>query len=105
MADSLHKHIFPIFLEEVTFNSPEDAGVQFVIGSINWIMMSPDISTYSNTFAQLIEGITKIGVVPSNPTPFSHGNHSCSEVSTDTKCAADNSSSDSHQEEKWYHKV
>lgn len=106
MADSLHKHIFPIFLEEVTFNSPEDAGVQFVIGSINWIMMSQDKSTYSHAFVQLIEGFIKVGVVPSNPTLFSHGNHSSSEVSTDTKCAADNSSSDRHQEEeKWYHKV
>ena len=31
MADSLQKDVFPIFLEEVTFDSPEDAGVQYVI--------------------------------------------------------------------------
>ena len=104
MADSLHKHIFPIFLEEVAFNSPEDAGVQFVIGSINWIIMTPDKS-YSHGLAQLMEGIVKIGVVPSNLTPFPNGNHSSCEVSTDEKCAADKISSDGHREEKWYHKV
>lgn len=103
MADSLHKHIFPIFLEEVTFDSPEDAGVQFVISSINWIMMTPDKSMYSHALSQLMEGIIKMGVAPSNPTPISHGNHRIRDVA---KCAdANSSSSDSHQEDKWYHKV
>ena len=40
MADSLQKDVFPIILEDVTFDSPEDAGVQYVISSINWVMMT-----------------------------------------------------------------
>lgn len=46
MADSLQKYVFPIFLEEVTFDSHEDAGVQYAISSINWIMMTPGKLAY-----------------------------------------------------------
>lgn len=85
MADSLQKHIFPIFLEEVKFDSPDDAGVQFVVGSVNWIMMTPDTSTYSRAFTQLLDGMTKKGIAPSNAVSSVHASHNYSEVSNRKK--------------------
>lgn len=105
MADSLQKDVFPIFLEEVTFDSAEDAGVQYAISSINWIMMTPGKLTYSEAFKQLLDGMIKKGVTPSSS--------SSSLISTGsikpqiTKGADENCSISEicKEEEKWYHKI
>ena len=94
MADSLQKDIFPVFLEEVKFDTPEDAGVQYAISSINWIMMAPGKLTYSEAFSQLLDGMIKKGIAPSTDS----AGHSYA----DTTKHIDESHK---QEEKWYHKV
>ena len=105
MADSLQKDVFPIFLEDVTFDSPEDAGVQYAISSINWVMMTPGKLAYSEAFKHLLDGMIKKGITPSSSTS--------SLISTGsikpqvTKGADENYSlSEVHkEEEKWYHKI
>ena len=96
MADTLHKHIFPIFLEEVRFDSSDDAGVQYVIASINWIIMTPAKSTYSKAFSQLLHGMYKKGLTSSNAVSSVSTSHSSSETSTKTQhTQSDDSSSSS----------
>ena len=107
MADSLQKHVFPIFLEEVTFDSPEDAGVQYAISSINWIMMTPGKLAYNEAFRQLIDGMIKKGVTPSSSSSLSISGRTSIEPQL-TKCADENYclTSEIHkEEEKWYHKI
>ena len=105
MADSLQKDVFPIFLEEVTFDSPEDAGVQYVISSINWIMMTPRKLTYSEAFKQLLDGMIKKGVTPSSS---SSSLISTGSIKPQIIKGADENYSLSEvrkEEEKWYHKI
>jgi hypothetical protein len=102
MADSLQKDVFPIFLEEVTFDSPEDAGVQYAISSINWIMMTPGKLAYSEAFKQLLDGIIKKGVTPSSSSSLLISTEPHVTKSNDENCSI----SEIHkQEEKWYHKI
>lgn len=105
MADSLQKDVFPIFLEEVTFDSPEDAGVQYVISSINWVMMTPGKLTYSEAFKQLLDGMIKKGVTPSSS---SSSLISTGSIKPQIIKGADENCSLSEirkEEEKWYHKI
>ena len=106
MADSLQKDILPIFLEEVTFDSPEDAGVQYAISSINWIMMTPGKLIYDEAFKQLLDGMFKKGVTPSSSLNSSTYVDNSS-IDTSTKIADESCSiSEIHEEEeKWYHKI
>ncbi len=102
MADSLQKDVFPIFLEEVTFDSPEDAGVQYAISSINWIMMTPGKLAYSEAFKQLLGGMIKKGVTPSSSSSLSISTEPQVTKSNDQMCSI----SEIHkEEEKWYHKI
>lgn len=68
MYDSTHKPIFPVFLEEVNFDSHEEAGVLYVISSINWIMATGGLAAYDNALAKLLEGMKKKGVQPEEST-------------------------------------
>ena len=65
MADSMQKPIFPMFLEEVNFDSSEDAGVLYTISSINWIMLTGRVAGYSTALTKLLEGIIGKGIQPS----------------------------------------
>ena len=75
MADSTHKPIFPLFLEEVDFNSSEDSGVLYTISSINWIKLTNGMAGYDDAFARLLEGMRGKGVTPRN-TPVNDGSTS-----------------------------
>lgn len=62
MADGDKKHIFPIMLEDVDFNSSDTAmGVKFVISSINWTWMRPQDS-YLDGLHRFMEGLKAKGV-------------------------------------------
>ena len=102
MADSLQKDVFPIFLEEVTFDSHEDAGVQYVISSINWVMMTPGKLAYSEAFKQLLDGMIKKGVTPSSSSSSLISTGSIKPQITDENYSL---SEVRKEEEKWYHKI
>ena len=91
MADSTHKAIFPIFLEQVDFNSSEDAGVLYTISSINWIMLTSGMAGYDAAFSQLLEGMKTKGVTPQSIN--NSGNSSASTGSAEcTACDKDKDS-------------
>lgn len=109
MADSLQKDIFPIFLEDLMFDSSDDAGVQYVISSINWIMMTPGKLTYNEALMQLLAGMSKKGLVMStlneaSSVSDSHGSTD-GERGTDTKHSDESVSRDCHKEEEKWHDI
>ena len=62
MADSVHKPIFPVLLEEVDFSgSRESAGVLYVISSINWVHVK---GQYMDAVQRLLEGMGEKGINP-----------------------------------------
>ncbi len=66
MADSAHKDIFPVFLEDVDFSS-EDAGVLYTISSINWIKVKSGRGGHREALEALIRGLRDKAIVPSWP--------------------------------------
>ncbi len=87
MADSSHKAIFPVFLEEVDV-STEDAGVSYTISSINWIRVAPGEEGYREGVARLLKGMMDKGIAPSGGVsshPVDPDVHPCQTVDVQTK--------------------
>ena len=62
MADSAHKTIFPVFLEEVNLASSTNAGVLYTISGINWVHVQ---GQHSEVVQKLLEGMMEKGIEPS----------------------------------------
>ena len=68
MAESVHKPIFPVLLEEVDFSgSRESAGVLYTISGINWVHVK---GQYMDAVQRLLEGMREKGIKPgADPCP------------------------------------
>ena len=68
MADSVHKPIFPVFLEDVDLSgSSESAGVLYTISSINWVRVK---GQYMDAVQRLLKGMEEKGIKPGvDPCP------------------------------------
>lgn len=62
-ASSDQKHIFPIILENIDFNSSERArGVKYVIRAINWTMFRHGYDDYQMSVDRLVKGMRECGL-------------------------------------------
>jgi len=68
MADSSHKPIFPVFLEEVDLTSTSNAGVLYTISGINWVHAH---GQHSEAVKKLVEGMVNAGIGPTK-APSKH---------------------------------
>ena len=61
-ADSDKKHVFPLILEEVDFESTERGrGVKYVISGINWVHFRQGKDDYFSTLLKLMQGMREKG--------------------------------------------
>ena len=62
MADSVHKPIFPVLLEDVDFSGlRESAGILYTISGINWVHVK---GQYMDAVQKLLKGMEEKGVKP-----------------------------------------
>ena len=62
VANTDGKVIFPIFLQDVDFNTAR--GVKYIIAGINWIMFKPD-GDYKASLTKLIDSLKEKGIIHS----------------------------------------
>lgn len=67
MVDSMHKPIFPVFLQPVDLSSRAASGVQYAISSLNHVSLHAD---YRQALASLLLGLQAAGVHPHPPPPY-----------------------------------
>ena len=63
MANSDHKHVFPVFLEDVDLSANElTRGVKFIISGINWTMFRSGMEDYNVSLDKLVQGLSEKGM-------------------------------------------
>ena len=66
MVDSMHKPIFPVFLQPVDLSSRAASGVQYAISSLNHVSLH---TGYQQALACLLQGLQAAGIHPHTPHP------------------------------------
>ena len=66
MVDSMHKPIFPVFLQPVDLSSRAASGVQYAISSLNHVSLH---TGYQQALACLLQGLRAVGIHPHTPHP------------------------------------